>query len=148
MKTKAGVITMLFGIILTSEDVFPVLETGQVKWHDSGHDDLRKLIIYWQQYPTATGYQICHNCDINAAGERTGTGGILWPVPVGREGTCGERPCKVFKTMGLGVQTFHIRAVMSAEKYDVRFTRWSTPFMYDVQAVGPTMTLQKNKDEL
>ena len=37
----------------------------------AGEEEQRKLIISWKRFEAATGYEVCHGCDVDANGVRT-----------------------------------------------------------------------------
>ena len=91
----------------------------------------RKVIISWEQFPGATAYEVCHQCDIDdATGTRTGEKGET--TELATDHTCGGKPCFVRPGAPRGKNLFNLQA----KRTDGTWTAWSKHRNWDIQEPG------------
>merc|ERR1739844_467764 len=94
-----------------------------------GEEELRKIILSWEKVSGAQGYEVCHNCEMDSAGNMV-KGDIL-PIAVGRAGECGDLPCLVKPGAPIGYNTFQVRV-----QTDQGWSEWGSKGNFNVQEPG------------
>ena len=118
-----------------ADDVVVVFNKVRVKQHQQGtelvpgEEHHLKVIVKWEAVAAATGYEVCHQCDIDENGVRTSDAGTLSPVPV--DHTCMAEMCFIKPACPPGVNTFSVRAAR-AKGDDDRWTAWSAVMKFKV----------------
>lgn len=119
-------------------DIVPLVDrTARVKEHRfgangdlvAGEEEMRKIIIQWNQIEGALAYQVCHNC------RKTTEDGVLEPGEIQTVSPTQIRagqPAFVKPGAPLGRNTFHVRASVEEGKWGP----WSEERVFHVQDPG------------
>merc|ERR1712195_212296 len=113
--------SVVIGVNAGLPDAPVMADSARVKQHRAGaqgdlvagEEEMRKIIVYWNQNSRAKKYEACHGCRVvDATGVREGDSGRVIEVDI--DETCNDNMCLVVKNAKKGKNRFNVRVQTNA----------------------------------